>query len=174
MEYTIIAARSSAGVIAVDGKIPWWDDEVLRKEDLARFKRLTFGKAAVMGRKTGENPKRPVSNRVNIALTRHSTPLRVEEAEQFFLCYNLAEVERHLRHSGLDVAYVIGGGEGYSQLISMPETTRLELTTINGDFVRGDLTMFPPVFEVLWELKGFSRREGDKYTYIFETYQRRK
>ena len=109
MEYTIIAARSSAGVIAVDGKIPWWDDASLKRDDLARFKDLTSGKAVVMGRKTTETLKRPLSNRVNIALTRHSTPLRVEGADQFFLCSSLEDVRKHLEHSGLDVACVIGG-----------------------------------------------------------------
>jgi dihydrofolate reductase len=64
----LVWARSSNGIIGVDGRIPW-----RIPEDLAHFSELTAGSTVVMGRATWESlpPKfRPLSGRRNVVLSR--------------------------------------------------------------------------------------------------------
>jgi len=65
MYISIIAAVSENGVIGVNGNLPWHISE-----DLRYFKRTTMGKPVIMGRKTFETLKKPLSGRTNIVLTR--------------------------------------------------------------------------------------------------------
>ncbi len=60
---------SPAGVIGVDGGLPWH-----YSGDLRRFKRLTLGHTIIMGRRTWESlPVRPLPGRRNVVITR--TPI---------------------------------------------------------------------------------------------------
>ena len=61
---SIIAAMDRNRVIGKDNKLPW-----SMPEDMERFKKITEGKAVIMGRKTFESIGRPLPNRHNIILT---------------------------------------------------------------------------------------------------------
>jgi dihydrofolate reductase len=64
----VIWAQNEAGIIGVGGTMPW-----SLPEDLARFKRLTWGHPVVMGRRTWDSlsPKfRPLPGRANLVLSR--------------------------------------------------------------------------------------------------------
>lgn len=119
---TLILAMADNGVIGRNGAIPWRIGD-----DLKRFKRLTTGKAVVMGRKTWDSlPKKPLADRVNIVVTRQPgwrsegaiTALSLDDA--------LAKAAR------VGDAMVIGGAEIYREALSRAQ--RIELTEIHRPF----------------------------------------
>ena len=65
----IIAAVSENGVIGQDGKLPWQ-----LKEDMKRFKALTWGNTVIMGANTYREIGKPLDGRFNIIV---SSTLRV-------------------------------------------------------------------------------------------------
>ena len=68
MQINIIVARDKdTHVIGTDGKMPWHI-----KEDLQHFKKLTDGNIVIMGRKTMLSIREPLSNRLNIVISRKS------------------------------------------------------------------------------------------------------
>lgn len=114
---TLIVAMTPAGVIAVDGKIPW---HVF--EDMKRFKRLTTGHAIIMGRKTFESIGRPLPNRRNIVLSRK--PVASLEVEWQTSFEDALKSARNTDES----PFVIGGGEIYT--LAFPHVTKLEITYV--------------------------------------------
>jgi dihydrofolate reductase len=62
---TIVAALGPRGEIGCQGKLPWH-----LPGDLAHFKRITWGKTVIMGRKTFESIGRPLPGRKNVVLSR--------------------------------------------------------------------------------------------------------
>ena len=70
VKVSIIAAVAENGVIGRQGDVPWH-----LKSDLQRFKRLTYGKTVIVGRKTHESILRrlghPLEGRRTIVVTRN-------------------------------------------------------------------------------------------------------
>ena len=64
-EIALIAAVARNGVIGHEGGMPWHFPE-----DLRHFKRVTWGKPVIMGRKTFQSLGKPLPGRTNIVLTR--------------------------------------------------------------------------------------------------------
>ena len=62
---SLIVARAANGCIGRDNTLPWY-----LPNDLKYFKRVTFGKPVIMGRKTWESLKGPLPGRTNIVITR--------------------------------------------------------------------------------------------------------
>jgi len=62
-----IVAVDRNGAIGKDGKLPWH-----YPADLKFFKETTTGNACLMGYKTWRTLKKPLPNRLNIVLSRHS------------------------------------------------------------------------------------------------------
>ena len=62
---SLIVAHDLKRVIGKDNDLPWH-----LPEDLAYFKKMTMGKAMVMGRKTYESIGRPLPGRLSIVITR--------------------------------------------------------------------------------------------------------
>ena len=71
MNIILIAALANNRVIGKEGKIPW-----NLKEDLARFKKLTSNSVVIMGRKTYESIGKPLSNRINLVMTRNAKEIK--------------------------------------------------------------------------------------------------
>ena len=65
MKVALIWAMSRNRVIGRNNALPWH-----LSEDLRYFKRVTFGKPVIMGRKTWESIGRPLPGRANIVITR--------------------------------------------------------------------------------------------------------
>ena len=65
MKLALIVAMSRDGLIGREGALPW-----SLPRDLKHFRRLTWGKPIIMGRKTHEALGRPLPGRTNIVLTR--------------------------------------------------------------------------------------------------------
>ena len=62
---SLIVAHDPNRVIGKNNDLPWH-----LPEDLAYFKKMTMGKAMVMGRKTYESIGRPLPGRLSIVVTR--------------------------------------------------------------------------------------------------------
>ena len=144
----IIAAISKNQVIGSKGKIPW-----NYPKDQQRFKRLTMGHPVIMGRKTVESLRRPLSGRQNLVLTR-----RVAYAvpDGVLVYPSLEKAKTHCAAIKADKIYIIGGTENYP--LALPSTDILELTHIPNE-VEGD-AFFPAWNEDEWELVD-SSAEGE-------------
>ena len=124
MEIVFVVAIAENGVIGAGGAIPW-----RQKSDMARFKALTLGKPVIMGRKTFESLRRPLSNRTNIVITRDAA-YRAAGAVVTTSALDAEAVARGdaLRRSVTEIA-VIGGAEIYRQWLDRAD--RLEITEVH-------------------------------------------
>lgn len=105
-----IWAQDYNGVIAVDGRIPW-----RVKSDMAFFRQTTVGCAVVMGRKTFETLDKPLSDRLNIVLTRDPNWVPAEGVEGLSNVVRISTPEEALSVAGAygKDLYVIGGRDTY-------------------------------------------------------------
>jgi dihydrofolate reductase len=124
MEIVFVVAIAENGVIGAGNAIPW-----RLKSDMARFKALTIGKPVIMGRKTFESLRRPLSNRTNIVITRDAG-YRAAGAIVTTSAADAGAVARGdaLRRSVAEIA-VIGGAEIYRQWLDRAD--RLEITEVH-------------------------------------------
>lgn len=142
--YYIIAAASMNNVIGKNGKIPWH-----LKNDLLRFKRITEYSPIIMGRKTYETFPRPLPNRLHIVISSKELRLRsdhVVRVASLDEAFDVAEKTISKNNS----AYVIGGGQIYSQTISDPRISGILLTRVKVNIEDGD-AFFPEISPVDWK-----------------------
>lgn len=162
-EIVIIAAVAEKNrVIGRDLDLPWHI-----AEDLKRFKRLTVGHPLIMGRRTYESLIHqfggPLKNRRNMVLT----------SDGDFDGYPYTETYRSPDEAiqacaGEEVVFIGGGGSIYQHFL--PETDRLELTLVEGDY-EGD-TYFPPYEHLIGPV--FRPAEEERHDgFRFVTYVRR-
>ncbi len=117
MNLILIVARAKNGVIGRGNALPW-----RLPEDLAHFKRTTFGHPVIMGRKTWDSIGKPLPGRRNIVVTRNRTWSAdgAERAssldEAIALCAGDAET------------FVIGGAELFAA--AMPQASHAVVTEI--------------------------------------------
>jgi dihydrofolate reductase len=93
-------------------------------DDMKRFKKLTFGKTVIMGKKTWASlPKKPLPGRKNIVIT--------DKPGECFDCsvtaYSIEDALSKCENDG--EVFVIGGGSIYSQF--MPLADRLYITHVH-------------------------------------------
>ena len=167
MTIALIAAYAQNLVVGIDNKLPWH-----LPEDLKYFKRITTGKAIVMGRKTYESIGRPLPNRTNIVISRNpdfkadgvvvvpSIEAAIEHAESVNLI------------NGEDEVMIIGGATIYEA--ALPQADRLYLTHVHAE-VEGD-AYFPKADFTQFEEKGredYQASETNPYDYSFVVYDRK-
>ena len=128
MKISLIAAFAKERVIGKDGKIPW-----AIKEDLEYFRYKTEGCSVVMGRKTYESIGRPLSNRLNIVMTR--TPKKIKGVTEVINKKRAIEIASTFSEE----IFIIGGEGSYEEFL--PLASKMYLTEINIE-VEGD-TFFP-------------------------------
>ncbi len=161
----MIAAVAANRVIGNENSLPW-----RLPGDLPRVKRLTMGKALIMGRKTHESIGRPLPGRLNIVLTRQTgyqaegcvVVHTVEEA--------LAAAAAYAPHQEI---IIFGGADLYR--IFLPQADRLYLTLLAEPFP-GDAT-FPEIDWTEWqEIEGeaFPVSENNPHAHYFGVWERRK
>jgi dihydrofolate reductase len=161
-----VVAMADNGVIGHAGGMPW-----RLSSDLKRFKRLTFGKPVVMGRKTFASIGRPLPGRTNIVVTRDpgfaaSGVVTAPTPERAL------EVARGdaLRRGASDIA-VIGGADLFAQLWDV--ATRLEITEVHAS-PQGD-TRLPPIDRRIWRETARAPHPaapGDSADVTYLTYRR--
>lgn len=163
-QMAMMAAMAANRVIGRENRLPW-----RLPGDLQRVKKLTLGKALLMGRKTYESIGRPLPGRLNIVLT-HQPDYRAEG------CVVVATVE-----AGIAAAYayapdqeiiIFGGATLYERFL--PQATRLYLTILDEPFV-GD-AYFPEFDYSDWQEvlhERFPMDEKNPYAYTFVILERK-
>ena len=96
---TLIAAMGKNRAIGLDGRMPWH-----LPAELQHFKKVTMGKAIVMGRKTWQAIGRPLPGRQNIVVSRYPD-FSAEGVEV------AGSLEDAVECSESDEVMVIGGGQ---------------------------------------------------------------
>ncbi|HHW37031.1 MAG TPA: dihydrofolate reductase [Bacillales bacterium] len=158
---SIVVAMDKNRVIGKNNQLPWH-----LPADLAFFKKVTMGKAIVMGRKTFESIGRPLPGRENIILTKN----RDYRAEGCTMIHSIDDVFDLEKTENGEVC-IIGGAEIFNEVLTC--TDRLYITEIDHEF-EGD-TFFPLIKESDWTL--ISKEKGPKdeknpYDYYFTIYER--
>lgn len=111
-------------------------------DDLRRFKRLTLGKAVLMGRKTALAIGRALPGRPNLVLTRSGhAPFAGQVA--------VASLDAALECAGAGDLMVIGGGEVYA--LALARAQRMYLTWIDTVAASAD-TFFPRFDATEWTI----------------------
>lgn len=135
-DVTIVAAMSELGVIGVDGALPWHCPA-----DLKRFKQLTLGGVAVMGRKTWESlpdNARPLPGRTNVVLSRNASYV----ARGASVYGSLRDVQADPMFEGRSL-YAIGGAEVFASAMVVAHT--VELTAVEGFYDGANVAYMPPI-----------------------------
>lgn len=151
----LIAAMAHHRVLGKDNKMPWH-----LPADLAYFKKVTFGKPIVMGRKTFDSLGRPLPGRRNIVITRQKN-LSIPGVE----CLNSLEQALDLLKNEAEIM-IIGGATIFEQ--ALPIADELYLTYIDLD-CEGD-TFFPEFNEqdfIIASQEAHKRDEKNKFDYQF-------
>jgi dihydrofolate reductase len=123
----LIWAQAANGVIGDRGTLPWH-----LPEDLIRFRDLTMGSTAVMGRATWESLParvRPLPGRTNVVLSRRPGWTAPGAEVHGSLPEALAAADGNV--------WVIGGASVYAA--ALPLADRVEVTELRDDFP-GDVT----------------------------------
>jgi dihydrofolate reductase len=140
----LIVAMSRDGLIGREGALPW-----RLPRDLKHFRRLTWGKPIIMGRKTHEALGRALPGRTNIVLTRQADVL----AKGCLIARDRTQALALAQATGSSEAFIIGGSQMYEAFLPLMPT--IHLTLVEGAFT-GDV-FFPaavldsPEWEVLHE-----------------------
>lgn len=146
MTIALIAAASREWVIGCENALPWH-----LPEDLQYFKKVTFGKPIIMGRKTFESIGRALPGRYNIVVTRDrnfAASPDVHVANDIQQALTLAEAYLLTSAQAGGEILVIGGGQLYREMLDY--ATKIYLTMVNIS-VDGD-AFFPILSEEQWQL----------------------
>jgi dihydrofolate reductase len=157
---SLIAAMAENRVIGRDGGLPW-----RLPKDLQHLKKLTLDHTVIMGRKTFDEIRRPLTNRRNVVITRNPAfhPHGVTVVPSLKEALALGATE--------DEVFVLGGGEIFR--LALPRADRIYLTVVHAS-LPGD-TFFPPFDGGAWALDEEERHEADEkhaYAFTFRTYSR--
>ncbi|MEX0627002.1 MAG: dihydrofolate reductase [Cucumibacter sp.] len=163
----IIAAVARNNVIGAQGKLPW-----KLPSDLEFFKRVTMGKPVIMGRKTFESLRGPLSGRTNIVITarkRYKAP-GAQVSPSFEEAVEAAR--KAAIGARMDEIFVIGGAQIYKHAIRTAD--RLYVTHVDAE-PEGDAT-FPPIDPAIWV--GWASADAeptakDSNSYEIRIYERR-
>jgi dihydrofolate reductase len=163
---TIAALTIPDRVIGCQGKLPW-----SIPDDLQRFKRLTWGHAVVLGRKTWEFDlaKRSLPGRQIIVLSRTAVDFVNPQLTQTGVNFASSWEDALLQAASYSKLFIAGGASVYAQTLTQSDA--LELTLVTQPYP-GD-TFFPAydsIVEQHFEKAQHINRDG----YQFVTYRRLK
>lgn len=158
-----LTAMARNRVIGKDGKLPWH-----LPEDLKFFKKMTYGKIMIMGRKTFESLPGHLPNRFHIVIS-HNQYVGDEPDVAFTRSIDeaLATAQKLTGKYG-DEVFIIGGGEIYKQTMGLVD--RIYLTVLDQDF-EGD-AVYPDFSEKDFLLVEENPRPGPP-PFKFLTYLRK-
>lgn len=165
MKITIVSAidQNSFG-IGKDNKLCWND-----KEDLSYFKNLTTNSSEktsnviVMGRKTYESIGKPLSNRINVIV---SKTLSSSDVDDGFVIYNsLSKVIDNF--SSEKNIFIIGGHDLYKECLDKNIVDEIHLTLMNYKNLSFD-TYFPKFDYSKYSVKEWKTIDENKSRVILE------
>lgn len=162
----LIVAMDRGRCIGLDNNLPW-----RLPADLQYFKRITSGRAIVMGRTTFESLGRPLPNRTNIVMTRSQSwegPIGIRVVHSLEAALALAEAIAVV--NAQDEALVIGGAEIYAAVL--PLVSRMYITEVETE-VKGD-AFFPDFDRSQWQEISRERQqdEASGIWFSFVVYER--
>jgi dihydrofolate reductase len=149
MIVSLIVAMDERGGIGFHNRLPWH-----LSADLKRFRELTMGHHILMGRKTYETIGRALPGRTTLVLTRNQD----FKAENVLVASSLAAALELVMKRGEDEAFIIGGGQTYTQ--ALPLADRIYLTRVHAT-VEVD-AHFPPIDYRLWRQTRLSAHPADE------------
>ena len=132
---SLIAAVAKNNVIGLNNDLPW-----NLKLDLQWFKNVTKGKSIIMGRKTAESLKGPLSSRNNIVLSKNPNLIL---PPGFYIASNFNSaifMANKLSQKWSNEVMIIGGSTLYREVLKN-KVNKMYLTEIQQEF-QGD-TYFP-------------------------------
>jgi dihydrofolate reductase len=156
---SLLVAHDPNRVIGINNDLPWHIPE-----DLAYFKKMSMGKAMVMGRKTFESIGRPLPGRLSIIVTRNEA----YTAEGAVVVHNLNDAITRAEEYAEEVM-IIGGAEIFRTALEIAD--RLYITYIQKQY-EGD-TFFPS-YGPDWKLITTSQEymTDDEIPYSFRVYEK--
>ncbi|MCF0053210.1 dihydrofolate reductase [Dyadobacter sp. LJ53] len=158
----IIAAMSENRVIGKNNSLPWH-----LPDEWAHFRRVTNGKAFLMGRKSFEAPDALHSTFKNVILSSSQPP---SSAPDTMYVKDIPAALALL--SGEDAVFILGGASVFLEML--PLARRLYLTIVHAQ-VEGD-AFFPVVNQDDWELTSSEFHEKDEkhaYSFSMNVYERK-
>jgi dihydrofolate reductase len=162
----LMAAKAENNCIGRNNKLPWY-----LPNDLKYFKRVTFGKPVIMGRKTWESLKGPLPGRTNIVVTRNPD-YQAEGAKVVHDIDAAMELAQHIGViDGIEEVVIMGGAGLYEE--GLKKADRLYLTEVHAE-VEGD-AFFPEMDMTQWKEIGredFKAEPPNEYDYSFVVYER--
>ena len=163
MQKTIIAAIGNKNELGANNDLLWH-----LPIDFKWFIANTKGKPVLMGRKTMESLGKPLKNRLNIVLSRHS----IETIEGFHLVHLLEDGLNLASQNSTDEIMVIGGAQIYNQFIDSCD--KLLITHVHGNFENAD-TFFPEINKSQWKCiftEDHFKDENHLYDFTFCIYEK--
>jgi dihydrofolate reductase len=157
MEVSLVAAMARNRVIGQHGKIPW---RIPGEQKI--FKRLTVGRALILGRKTFDSIGRALPDRSTIVVTRQAS----FSAPQVRVAHGVEEALEIARALKLDAA-VGGGAEIYAQTLDIAD--RIYLSIVHAEF-EGD-AFFPELPSGRFKLASAEEFQAT-IPYTLATYER--
>lgn len=152
MSLALIAAVAQNNCIGAKNQLPWYIPE-----DLKHFKKITNGKAVLMGRNTWLSlPEkfRPLPNRKNIIVSKNM----LEGLPPGAVCYT--DLEAAVADHASEDLFVIGGGMMYAQTIDRADV--LYITEVHR-VVDGDI-FFPAINKNKW--REVEREDHKEYSFV--------
>lgn len=157
---SFIVSATRQWVMGDGGAIPWHEPA-----DLQRFRRLTSGKAMLMGSRTHEGIGRPLPGRPNVVVSRSKAYDGVVNCRS--LEGGLLEAVRRTAPGG--EVMVIGGADIFAQLL--PRCGRLYLTRLDADIFGG--VRFPEIDAGQWVVQHRERVADCRWPHDFEIWERK-
>lgn len=151
MTALIVAYSKNNRVIGKNGKIPW-----KIPGEIERFKRLTTNNIVIMGRKTFEEIKNPLPNRINIVISKTKN----FSAENLFTFRTFEEAFEYSKTFSEKNIFFAGGQSIYEKAIHLCQ--KLFITEIFEQF-DGD-TYFPEIQTEKYSIT--SELITDKFEYL--------
>ncbi len=137
-------------------------------EDLRRFKKLTYGKTVIMGKRTWESlPGKPLQGRKNVVITDIPHEIFNNAVTAYSIEDALAKCENE------EEIFIIGGGSIYTQF--MPLADRLYITHVHKKTPAD--TYFPKIDRKTWkviEKEEFKAGDNSEIPYTYVIYERKK
>ena len=150
MIVSAIVAYAHNRVIGVGNQLPWH-----LPADMKHFMRTTKNHHVIMGRKTYQSMGKPLSNRVNIVVTKDHFFV----ASGVLVAHSLEEALSIAKRNGEKETFIIGGGEIYA--LSLPFLDKLYITEIDFDIKEGD-AYFPEIEFNEWDLESSETHVPDE------------
>lgn len=162
MTISLIAAHTSNLGIGYKNDLPWGRS---LKKDLQWFQKQTNNHIIVMGRTTFESIGKPLSNRINVVLTRNPELINpkypvdiISSVQEFFDRFSNLTSEQ----------FIIGGEETYKQFL--PYADKLYITEVDGVYEAD--TFFPEYDPKEWELLSTLNTIDNGVNLAFKVYKR--